>query len=280
MEYQSLKHLVCLFCFFHFYISVFGGEFFELSLPITKDLTRANLLYFSYEFNPEGILILASGYNSDGTIIMEKEWIDFAQENKLILVGLSFASNVGDLQNGKGYYYVSKGSGKLLLDGLKQIYSEAIPIYLYGFSGGAHFVARFAEWAPDRVAGFCAYSAGWWDNPKLLKNAPAGIIACGENDERLGASMSYFLHGRKLNRKWVWVKIPSVGHAHSLELDDFVRSFFKYILEKKPTQNDYWVDISNGEIISKNRSGFKTALTSYLPCKKFLKAWKEFNGIQ
>ena len=275
-----MKKFICLLYFLSFQVVIFGSELFELSLPTTKDLTRAKLLYFSYNFNPEGILILASGYNGDGTIIKKKEWIDFAKENKLILVGLSFASNVEDLRNGKGYYYVSKGSGKLLLDGLKQIYTKKIPIYLYGFSGGAHFVARFAEWAPDRVAGFCAYSAGWWDNPKLLKNAPAGIIACGENDERLGASMSYFLHGRKLNRKWVWVKIPSVGHVHSLELDDFVRSFFKYILEGKPTQNDYWVDISNGEIISKNRSGFKTALTSYLPCKKFLKAWKKLNGIQ
>lgn len=105
--------------FLSFHVVIFGGEFFELSLPITKDLTRAKLLYFSYNFNPEGILILASGYNSDGTIIKKKEWIDFAKENKLILVGLSFASNVEDLQNDKGYYYVSKGSGTLLLDGLR-----------------------------------------------------------------------------------------------------------------------------------------------------------------
>lgn len=105
--------------FLSFQVIIFESELFELSLPITKDLTRAKLLYFSYNFNPAGILILASGYNSDGTIIKKKEWIDFAKENKLILVGLSFASNVEDLQNGKEYYYASKGSGKLLLDGLR-----------------------------------------------------------------------------------------------------------------------------------------------------------------
>lgn len=150
---------------------------------------------------------------------------------------------------------------------------------MYGFSGGAHFVARFAEWVPDRVAGFCAYSAAWWDDPKSLKNAPLGIIACGENDERLGASMSYFLDGRKLNRKWVWVKIPNVGHTRSLELDDFVRDFFKCILNKA-TQNDAWVDISNGKIMRANIPDFKTALTCYIPCRDFLKKWKKLNGIQ
>jgi hypothetical protein vspiD_18380 len=274
-----LKKVICLLYFLSFHVVIFGGEFFELSLPIVKDTTRAKLLYFPYNFNPEGILILASGYNSDGTIIMEKEWIDFAQENKLILLGLSFASNVEDLKNGRGYYYPSKGSGKLLLDGIKQIYFKEIPIFLYGFSGGAHFVARFAEWVPDRVAGFCAYSAAWWDDPKSLKNAPLGIIACGENDERLGASMSYFLDGRKLNRKWVWVKIPNVGHTRSLELDDFVRDFFKCILNKA-TQNDAWVDISNGKIMRANIPDFKTALTCYIPCRDFLKKWKKLNGIQ
>ncbi len=80
-----MKKLIYLLYFLSFHVVIFGGEFFELSLPIVKDTTRAKLLYFSYDFNPEGILILASGYNSDGTIIMEKEWIDFAQENKLIL---------------------------------------------------------------------------------------------------------------------------------------------------------------------------------------------------
>ena len=274
-----MKKVICLLYFLSFHVVIFGGEFFELSLPIVKDTTRAKLLYFPYNFNPEGILILASGYNSDGTIIMEKEWIDFAQENKLILLGLSFASNVEDLKNGRGYYYPSKGSGKLLLDGIKQIYFKEIPIFLYGFSGGAHFVARFAEWVPDRVAGFCAYSAAWWDDPKSLKNAPLGIIACRENDERLGASLSYFLDGRKLNKKWVWVKIPDIGHSRSAKLESFVRDFFKCIIYKA-AQNDVWVDITNGETVFSNTSNLKTALTCHLPDKKLIITWKELNGIK
>ena len=183
------------------------------------------------------------------------------------------------LKNGRGYYYPSKGSGKPLLDGIKQIYFKEIPIFLYGFSGGAHFVARFAEWVPDRVAGFCAYSAAWWDDPKSLKNAPLGIIACGENDERLGASLSYFLDGRKLNKKWVWVKIPDIGHSRSAKLESFVRDFFKCIIYKA-AQNDVWVDITNGETVFSNTSNLKTALTCHLPDKKLIITWKELNGIK
>jgi hypothetical protein len=42
----------------------------------------------------------------------------------------------------------------------------------------------------------------WSVRPTYLKNPPKGIIACGEEDERLGASLSYFLYGRKVNRQW------------------------------------------------------------------------------
>lgn len=73
-----------------------------------------------------GFLLLASGYNSDGTFLIKKtEWIEFAKKHDLILVGLSFASNTDDLTNGKGYYYASKGSGQVFLDGLIKSRAES-----------------------------------------------------------------------------------------------------------------------------------------------------------
>ena len=75
---------------------------------------------------------MASGYNSDGTFLIKKEeWIEFAKKQKLILVGLSFASDTDDLTNGKGYYYASKGSGQVFLEGLDKIQDGKLPIYMY-----------------------------------------------------------------------------------------------------------------------------------------------------
>lgn len=104
--------------------SAFAENVKTLELTPTEGMTRANLSYIIPEGvkKPGGFLLLASGYNSDGTFLIKKtEWIEFAKKHELILVGLSFASNTDDLTNGKGYYYASKGSGQVFLDGLDKI---------------------------------------------------------------------------------------------------------------------------------------------------------------
>lgn len=274
-----MKRFIFIFCLFYFNVAIGEYKFLDLSLPVSGKITRANLLYLSYDFKPKGFLILASGYNSDGSIIKQKEWINFSYRHQLILVGLSFSSRIEDLRNGNGYYYASKGSGKLLLDGLKQIYPIDLPIYLYGFSGGAHFVSRLAEWIPGKIGGFCAYSAAWWDKPTYLKNPPKGIIACGEKDERLGASLSYFLYGRKVNRQWTWCRVFNANHAQSAKFEDFVRNYFESIISKL-NKMDVWIDITNGQVVSTNISVLKPALTCYLPSIELLDEWKSLNGVK
>ena len=139
--------------------SAFAENVKTLELTPAEGMTRANLSYIIPEGvkEPEGFLLLASGYNSDGTFLIKKaEWIEFAKKQKLILVGLSFASDTDDLTNGKGYYYASKGSGQVFLEGLDKIQDGKLPIYMYGFSGGAHFTAgarRFSLRVRSRLVG-------------------------------------------------------------------------------------------------------------------------------
>lgn len=247
--------------------SAFAENVKTLELTPAEGMTRANLSYIIPEGvkEPEGFLLLASGYNSDGTFLIKKEeWIEFAKKQKLILVGLSFASDTDDLTNGKGYYYASKGSGQVFLEGLDKIQDGKLPIYMYGFSGGAHFTARFAEWKPERVGSLCAYAAGWWDFPRRLKKDFPAIIACGEKDIRLKACFDYFTWGRKLGRKWTWIKLADTGHSHSAQLDKFVREYFACVLDKSP-KRPVCADLTTGKTMPEMFTRSSKKLTSYFP---------------
>lgn len=84
-----------------------AGEIKTLELKPAKGMTRANLSYIepAAGSKPRGFLLLASGYNSDGTFIIKKpEWREFAKKFGLIPVGLSFASELPNLRDGTGYY--------------------------------------------------------------------------------------------------------------------------------------------------------------------------------
>ena len=51
-----------------------------------------------------------------------------------------------------------------------------------------------ADWKPERVLAWCAYSASWWDEPQVAaRNFPPGIVACGEEDaSNYGTSTTLF----------------------------------------------------------------------------------------
>lgn len=135
---------------------------------------------------------------------------------------------------------------------------------MYGFSGGAHFTARFAEWKPERVGSLCAYAAGWWDFPRRLKKDFPAIIACGEKDIRLKACFDYFTWGRKLGRKWTWIKLADTGHSHSAQLDKFVREYFACVLDKSP-KRPVCADLTTGKAMPEMFTRSSKKLTSYFP---------------
>ena len=198
-----------------------------LSLKPISHMTRADLFYLKADWEPIAVIILSPGYNGNGKeFLRDQRWYEFAKRYHLGIIGLSFASQEVDLHNGKGYYYVRNGSGELLFEGIRRIYGQDLPLLLYGFSGGAHFTARLAEWQPSRIIAWCAYSAGWWDEPLPMKNPPPGIIACGDNDSRWLPSFEYYQKGRKLGRPWLWVSIENGQHEMNPELESFVRSSF------------------------------------------------------
>lgn len=256
----------------------------RLSLGPAPGMTRADLYHVETVRNPRAVLVISPGCNGNGEgLVSDPVWQAFAKKKKLGLVGLSFASEMTDIHNGSGYYYAHNGSGKLLIEGINKLFGRELPILLYGFSGGAHFTSRFVEWKPERVIAWCAYSAGWWDEPKPSHIMPPGIVACGENDERLGASLIYFKQGRAAGKPWLWIGIPNNGHSPDRRVESFTRDYFEAILENRwkpgPTRTGLWVDVDMQGAAEIHVIRQYPSITGWLPDAKLFNAWQSLNGL-
>jgi hypothetical protein len=216
-------------------------------LPLIPGMTRAELKHDTLPPQCAGILLLCPGFNQDGEyLIREQGWRDLAKKHQLLLVALSFASKEGDLSSSvqRGYYYVEKGSGKVLLDGLKKIAGKELPISMFGFSGGAHFTHRFVYKNPTKVKVWCAYSFGWFaEAPKAVSAKPPGIFVCGLKDERLASTRNAFLSARRAQWRAAWLGVPNSGHSVVPGAATQVRQFFEDVLSMKSTDSGHWVDI-------------------------------------
>lgn len=253
-----------------------------LSLKPAAGMTRADIYCIKTVENPKAVLALFPGCNGNGAgLVADPVWQAFAKENELGLIGISFASELSDIHNGKGYYYAGYGSGDVLLSGVDALFGNKLPVLLYGFSGGAHFTARFVEWKPERVIAWCAYSAGWWDEPQPSKIMPPGIVACGEDDVRLGASLVYFKQGRAATKPWLWIGIPRNGHSPDKRVESFVRNYFESILQNDPETNAFgsglWVDIDMHTAAEAATVGRYPSITAWLPDAGLLNAWRSLN---
>lgn len=252
-----------------------------LHLEPAVNMDRADLCYLTHPANPRALLILCPGVNASGEgFVRSPAWQEFAQSNNLGLVGLSFASPEKTLKDGIGYYYASKGSGEKLLSGLRLIYGKDLPLFLYGFSGGAHFTSRFEEWKPERVLAWCADSAGWWDTPLHNFVNPPGIVACGDQDPRYGATISYFKQGRAVGKAWAWISLPKLGHQRTPALDDFVRKYFEAILDGSISTNlsrGVWVDVDTKKLITPQEADIQPCESVWLPTPQLFDDWRKIH---
>ncbi len=249
-----------------------------LRLEPAANMDRAELHYVKTVDNPRAVLILCPGCNGSGeSLIRSDAWISFAKEQRLGLVGLSFSSPMPAIHDGTGYYYASKGSGEVLLKGIREIYGRDLPLLLFGFSGGAHFTSRFEQWNPSRVLSWCAYSAGWWDEPRPNAIAPPGIVACGDEDPRYGASLIYLKQGRAAGKPWLWVSLPKTRHSGSASLDEFVRYYFKSVLSH-PERRAAWIDIDREVEVDNEFAKKVPTLAGWIPSRALVKAWQDVHA--
>lgn len=228
-----------------------------------------------------GVVALVPGYNGRGVdMLRDAAWIAFARKNSLVLGALTFVSDEALLKKEGGYYEAGDKSGQLALGALKRAGLDKLPLVMYGFSGGAHFTASFAEHFPKNLAGWCAASFGEKKKIELASGlgfrAPPGIIACGAEDEQLGHAVDYFFRGRELNRRWTWVEVPKLAHARHPGLEAFVQAWFIAVLSEQKTPAA-WGEIGSGENVTDSPDTPKTA-KSWLPDASFIPAWSALSS--
>ncbi len=230
-----------------------------------------------------GIVVLVPGCNGDGTAWLDDAaWCDFARTNKFVLAAFTFVSKVDDLCEEKGYYDVAAGSAESAAAALKKLGAGRIPVFMYGFSGGAHFTAGFADCQPQMLRCWCAASF----EEKTRRTAiakddgnvrrPPGIVACGSDDPRLGAALSYYDRGRAAGRRWTWVEVPGLDHSRSPELEAFVRGYFAALAKKKAPPG-VWVDVGSGEDVAHSAASARE-LQTWLPSREMVPEWRSLSA--
>ena len=224
--------------------------------------------------NPKGVLVLVPGANGEGgSFLSETNWVRFAERKRWAIAAATFVSHETLLKKGSGYYDVKAGSGNMLLSAIKETGLGAQPLYIYGFSGGARFAAGFAMAYPSCVAGWAALAPS--DAVAIRGGGnPPGIVACGANDGRLGASLSWFKGLRRAGRHVTWVEIPGVAHVRCMAFERFVRDWFSEVdVYRGGSEQGVWVDLGNGALIDGETSCSQTN-RSWLPSRAAYMSWR------
>jgi pimeloyl-ACP methyl ester carboxylesterase len=225
----------------------------------------------------KGVLILCPGMNGNGAILAQDlTWRTFAKESGLGLVGMSFSSPPELLYGdpAQGYYYPEQGAGEVLIRGLRELYGKDVKVFLYGFSGGAQFCARFADQHPERVVSWAAYAACFWADPvSASPTSPPGIVTCGEFDAgRYGPAFGYFQQGRRKESRWTWVSVGNIGHVRYKRLEDFIRAYFAAIMIGDFSAAS-WLDAETVQPTSEDERLLNPALSVWLPTPEIKDAW-------
>ena len=229
----------------------------------------------------KAVLVLCPGMNQDGAFFFnESPWMDFAEANELGVIAIAFRSNADAMygEARQGYYWPEQGSGDALIAAIRKTYGEDLPILIYGFSGGAHFASRFAEWVPERVIAWAAYSAQFWDSPHENKINPPGIVACGEHDGvRWHPSFSYFYEGRQQGKPWVWISLPETGHYRHGAFEQFVRDFFDGV--QGASGEFAFADVESGELFESFDDSNQAELLAIFPNRQLIQAWRDVHAF-
>ena len=200
---------------------------FYVRIPATfqedKRLRRYRVLFVCPFFNEDGMDALRG--NSG--------FFNIADQRGWFIVCPTFKQNKEDVQNRQlSYYYPETFSGKAVLDALeliKQKYPiETDGLLLYGLSGGAQFVHRFAIWAPDRVTAVIINSSSWFDDPTPRAAQIPWLVTVGEADPSFDNTLEFVIKIEAAGGCPIFRSYPGMTHFRAIAIPPLDVEFFKY----------------------------------------------------
>lgn len=244
--------------------------------------------------NLRAIAILASSHNSNGLgLVNIPEWQEFAQKEKVALMGIYFRTDPGRTI----YTAAAEGSGNALMQSLDSITTrnnlpeiKDLPFLMRGYSAGGVFSYQFSAFQPDRVIAFVNVRGGSLTGTSDVNVGIPALMIMGENDaaSRNDRIQSTVLQKRAEGGLWGFATEPEVDHFGGLgPSDELIRSFFAIALAKRDIENSNelapiaessgW--LGNNE--SKDIQPFDSYLddrddASWLIDETFAKEWQKF----
>ena len=120
------------------------------------------------------LLVMIPGLSGRGENLVGREFKDFAEQEKFILVAPSFMYDEKNWDSERSYQYPSVWSGNALLKIIEKLKNRnhvgISKFYLFGQSAGAQFALRFCLWKPDLCAACAAHASGGTVEPDKRVN--------------------------------------------------------------------------------------------------------------
>ncbi|MFT5465335.1 MAG: hypothetical protein ACI8UO_000429 [Verrucomicrobiales bacterium] len=250
---------------------------------------------------PKAVVVVFWGDPSLGAVYGDPEnsnFIDFAQQNSLALLGVSMAHKGGE----PTYQEVEKGSGQAILDSLTELAGKlgkpelgTAPLIMLGSprTSGA-FAFNFAQWKPERVL---AIITGLGENyvaepspegikiPTLFFTLPSNFLSVDQEPE-FGLEKTWAKF-RDRSPPWVYAKFP----YDTSGVDDFdfffAQKFIRVALKRRlsgpemtefnPKAGAQMGHRKTLEVVAANVENTVDANYTWLPDLEFAKAWVKYS---
>jgi pimeloyl-ACP methyl ester carboxylesterase len=195
-----------------------------------------------------GVLICTGGLPMDGDKYLRSDtrecfgpaWTKFADDNRLLIVGLGFLFMPEDWEKKESYQYAQAWSGRALNEILERL-GKAFPIdahalYMYGVSAGAQFSVRFAQMRPESVVAVAAHAAGGFDEPKEYVPVKF-LLTVGKLDNaeisRLDMAKEFVKLARKKGIDIRLKVISGLAHRQTEPQNILSRQFFQKAIKER-----------------------------------------------
>ncbi len=210
---------------------------------LTADATNRELEYFYYiptsvaTSKKYQILLCVPGLNGSGAVFIQREWMEFANKNGLVIVSPSFRFNQKDWENKRSYQFPEVWSGnaimKIVDEVNRKIGSKDRGLYLFGHSAGAQVAHRFALFKPERCVAVAAHAPGGCTHPS--RYIPVRfLMTVGEDDhDRRWKTKEFSQRCQELGISIVYKEYPGVGHGLTREQLELSKGFFEEIISKR-----------------------------------------------
>jgi predicted esterase len=249
----------------------------NITMPVSKDITKAEFYYADTVQNPTGVLLLCLGSNENPQLAMNNsDWLQFAKDNNLGLAAVEFASDGKMLRSGGGYYDARAGSGQLLVTALQNAYGRDVPLVVFGHEGGGAFATSFVDWQPARVKLWGVYSKDFPAQPPQPGNGnPPGVIACDVEDLKHNnkRSVEYFEAGRMQGKPWLWIPMAVAQTFRAQRFAEFFQQYAGETLSYTRPNPGVWLGIDDQKKFTKLDLMTKPKSAGWLPDDSLASKW-------